>query len=112
MVDLVGREPLIVARVENSVTKKSPKKQNAKILDQKQQFEFSAGMHKTQNIKKTKKNKTNKTYYTEPGKCCICVFFFPPAAVFGGNMSAVAALMLARETQRIEAQGTHEGVVA
>ena len=64
--------------------------------------------HKT----KQKKNKTNKTYYTEPGKCCICVFFFPPAAVFGGNMSAVAALMLARETQRIEAQGTHEGVVA
>ena len=59
MVDLVGREPLIVARVENSVTKKSPKKQNAKILDQKQQFEFSAGMHKTQNIKKTKK-KQNK----------------------------------------------------
>ena len=37
------------------------------------------GLHKTQNIKKNKKNKTNKTYYTEPGKCCICVFFFPPA---------------------------------
>jgi hypothetical protein len=36
-------------------------------------------LHKTQNIKKNKKNKTNKTYYTEPGKCCICVFFFPPA---------------------------------
>ena len=74
---------------------------------------IGTGMHKTQNIKQNKKqNKTNKTYYTEPGKCCICVFFFPPAAVFGGNMSAVAALMLARETQRIEAQGTHEGVVA
>ena len=76
-------------------------------------FHVSTGLHKTQNIKQNKKkNKTNKTYYTEPGKCCICVFFFPPAAVFGGNMSAVAALMLARETQRIEAQGTHEGVVA
>jgi len=36
----------------------------------------------------------------------------PPAAVFGGNMSAVAALMLARETQRIEAQGTHEVFLA
>ena len=36
------------------------------------------GLHKTQNIKQNKK-KTNKTYYTEPGKCCICVFFFPPA---------------------------------
>ena len=38
------------------------------------------GMHKTQNIKQNKtKNKTNKTYYTEPGKCFICVLFFPPA---------------------------------
>jgi len=71
----------------------------------------TTGMHKTQNTKQNKKkNKTNKTYYTEPGKCGIyCVFLFPPAAVVGGNMSAVAALMLARGTQRIEAQGTHEG---
>jgi len=68
--------------------------------------------HKTKQ-KKTKQIKRTRNYLVHGArKCCICVFFFPPAAVFGGNMSAVAALMLARETQRIEAQGTHEGVVA
>ena len=35
VVELVGREPLMFARVENGVTKFSLKKQNAKILDQK-----------------------------------------------------------------------------
>ena len=38
VVDLVGREPLMFARVENGVTKFSPKKNKSKILDQKQQF--------------------------------------------------------------------------
>jgi hypothetical protein len=45
VVELVGREPLIFARVENGVTKFSPKRQKTPklnffkhILDQKQQF--------------------------------------------------------------------------
>ena len=39
VVELVGRGPLIFARVENGATKFSPKKQkNAKILDQTRQF--------------------------------------------------------------------------
>ena len=45
------------------------------------------------------------------------MFYFSRPPVFGGNAynmasSAVAALMLARETQRIEAQGTHEVFLA
>ena len=48
------------------------------------------------------------------------MFYFSRPPVFGGNIqryvtmasSAVAALMLARETQRIEAQGTHEVFLA
>ena len=38
MDELVEREPMMFARVEKSVTTFSPKKENAKILDQKQQF--------------------------------------------------------------------------
>jgi len=45
VVELVGREPWIIARVENGVTKVSPKEQKTSkfpqikyILDQKQQF--------------------------------------------------------------------------
>ena len=47
-------------------------------------------------------------------------FIFPARRLIGGNIrryvimasSAVAGLMLARETQRIEAQGTHEVFLA
>ena len=45
MVDLVGREPLIIARVENGVTKFSPQRQKMpkfqkKIGDQKNSFQW------------------------------------------------------------------------
>ena len=38
VVELVGREPLMFARFESSAWQNSPRKKNAKILDQKQQF--------------------------------------------------------------------------
>ena len=46
VVELVGREPLIIARVENGVTKFSPQRQNAKIfkiLKKRSGKQFSVG---------------------------------------------------------------------
>ena len=59
VVELVGREPLMFARVESGVTKFSPKKHKTpkwKMLDQKQQFpagkfNFFAGRRKTTNFR-------------------------------------------------------------
>ena len=73
--------------------------------------------------RKTKqiKNKQYYTYYTAPRKVFYCaVLFFHARRFIGGNIqryvtmasSAVAALMLARERQRIGAQGTHEVFLA
>jgi len=44
VVESVGREPLMFARVENGVTKFSPKKQKTpKKMDRKQQFSVAVG---------------------------------------------------------------------
>ena len=48
MVDLVGREPLIIARVENGVTKFSPQRQKgpkfSKKMDQENSFQWEWGI--------------------------------------------------------------------
>jgi|TARA_B100000524_G_scaffold160043_1_gene81361 hypothetical protein len=42
VVKSVGREPLMFARAENGVTQFSPKNEDVKILDQKQQFSMGS----------------------------------------------------------------------
>ena len=77
-------------------------------------------MHKTQNIKQNKKNKQYIKPTTRSPESVLLCFIFPARRFIGGNIqryvtmasSAVAGLMLARETQRIEAQGTHEVFLA
>ena len=75
--------------------------------------------YKKRKTKQIKKNSITPVTRT-PGKCVLLCFLFPARRFIGGNIqryvtmasSAVAALMLARERQRIGAQGTHEVFLA
>jgi len=55
--------------------------------ERRERYRILLGLHKTQNTKQNKTKKTFKTYYTEPGKCFICVLFFPPAGFWRGNIN-------------------------
>ena len=77
---------------------------------------LQTGLHKTQNVKQNKEKTSRIKATTRSPESVLLCFIFPArrflAVTYNLASSAVAALMLARETQRIEAQGTHEGVVA